>query len=1271
MPISLDIKKPTHSLNKAYLKETISRNNIEKFKAQLSLLFEKADPSCSEDTLKDYITDFLKNTWYSPEHAITVNKERKDFAIHTGKAFKDPVAVIAEVKRVDNAEMMSAGKPNVKALHELVLYYLQERITMGNNQLKFLLATDVYNWILIDSNEFDKKIYANNRIKKLYEVFVNDKKDNPFFYGELKKILNDADFIITATCFNLNEFKNNIINTEKTDDKKLISLYKILSPVHLIKLPFANDSNSLDKNFYAELLYLIGLEEVNEGSKKLIRRQKESSESSLIENAMIKIRNKDCIRDLPDATRYGITAAEQEYAIALELCITWINRILFLKLLEAQLLAYHKGDKSFLFLNEILLPDFDELNNLFFQVLAEKSATRREHLESKFSKVPYLNSSLFERTELERRTIDISALDNNMLLPLHKNTVLKDDKGKRKQGAVATLPYFFSFLDSYDFTSEGKAEIQEENKTLINASVLGLIFEKINGYKDGSFFTPGFITMYMCRETLRRAVTHEFNEYYNWNCSRFEDLQERIEFHDKEKRQEANILINRLTICDPAVGSGHFLVSALNELICIKHDLKILQYGHNRQRIKEYSLEIVNDELIIQDIETEDLFEYALNQKGNIKPEQQQLQETLFHEKETLIENCLFGVDINPNSVKICRLRLWIELLKNAYYTKESNYTQLETLPNIDINIKQGNSLISRFALDADLAPALKKSKFSIEAYKVAVQTYRNAESKEEKREMETLIETIKNDFQTDLSPNDPINKKLSKLRGELATFQQTDLFSGDTKKKSKANKELEKLSVAIEKLEKERNEIKNNAIYKDAFEWRFMFPEVLDNEGNFIGFNAIIGNPPYIQLQKMGADSDVLSKQGYECFTRTGDIYQLFYEQGLRLLKKNGQLGYITSNKWMRTDYGSVTREFLAKKCRTELVVDFGMAQMFDSATTYTNILILSKRAPVKTIWMCRIKDDYDATILLDDYVTFAKVEIENPNEKSWIAYRKEEYELIKKIVSKGKQLKEWNIQINYGLKTGFNEAFIIDTETKERLVQQDPKNTEVFVKILRGEDIKPYCPDWNNKWLVNTHNGVKNSSKPRVNAEKDYPALYEWLLKFETQLSKRTDKGDHWTNLRNCAYLEEFYKPKIIYPNMTKFMPFVYDKHQFFTNDKSFILTGQNLEYLTLFLNSKIFKYTFKEYFPELLGETREIRKVFFETVSVIPVTENEWFVAKCEAIIYNKQKSLPTIDLEKEVDEKLFDIYELTEAERLLILASFPSEKATKANSLLVNP
>lgn len=1264
--MQLSVQSPVKSLNKAYFKEKVSRNDIEIFKQNLQILFNKADAGYSEDTLKDYITEFLRNTWYNPDHAITTNKERKDFTIHTSKTAKDPVAIIAEVKKIGSSEMMSKDKPNVKSLHELVLYYLQER-AFGNNQIKHLLATDVNGWLLIDANEFDKKIYRNVKIKKLYEVFVNDKKDNPFFYDELKRILTDTEDIFTVTYFSLNEYKKIIANADKTDDKKLIALYKILSPVHLIKLPFANDSNRLDKNFYAELLHLIGLEEIKDGGKKLIRRKKESSEASLIENAIIKLINKDCIRDLPDATKFGLTTDEQQYNIALELCITWINRILFLKLLEAQLFAYHHSNKEYLFLNETFIHDFDELSNLFFQVLAEKSETRRKHLQNKFSKVPYLNSSLFERTELERKTIDISALDNGMTLPLHSDTVLKDDKGKRRQGSLPTLNYLFSFLDSYDFTSEGTAEIQEENKTLINASVLGLIFEKINGYKDGSFFTPGFITMYMCRETLRRAVIQKFNETNGWNHQTFEDLQEAIEYQDKEKRLQANKIINNLSICDPAVGSGHFLVSALNELISIKHELKILQFRHNSQRIKEYNIEIVNDELIIEEVETEQLFEYTLNQKGNIKAEQQQLQETLFHEKETLIENCLFGVDINANSVKICRLRLWIELLKNAYYTKETGYTQLETLPNIDINIKQGNSLMSRFELDSDLSPTLQKSKFTIDSYKAAVQTYRNAESKEEKRQMEELIETIKRDFRTDISPNDPINKKLSKLRGELSSFQQTDLFSTDVKKKAKANKQLEKLSASIDKLEEEKNEIKNNAIYKEAFEWRFEYPEVLNTDGRFIGFDAVIGNPPYIQLQKMGVESEILSKQGFECFTKTGDIYQLFYEQGIKLLKQNGQLGYITSNKWMRTDYGTVTRKFLSEKCNTSLVVDFGMGQMFDSATTYTNILFLSKMAPAKSLTMCRIKEDYNIAILLGDYVTFASVEMENPGERSWIAYGKREYELIKKIVGQGKPLKEWDIQINRGLLTGFNEAFIIDTKTRNQLVEEDPKSAAIIKKILRGEDVKAYMADWKGKWLINTHNGVKNSGIPRIEA-REYPAVFRWLSKFETALIKRLDKGDHWSNLRNCAYLEEFYKPKIIYPNMTKYMPFVYDKHQFFTNDKSFILTGNSLEYLTAFLNSKLFKFTFKEYFPELLGESREIRKVFFERVSVKSTVDEQWFKTMCDAMLTSKEKGLSTLELEKEIDNKFFNLYELTETERSLILGSLGSEAFSKRRSLV---
>ena len=284
---------------------------------------------------------------------------------------------------------------------------------------------------MIDANEFDKKIFNNTKIKRLYYTYVNDKKDNPFFYDELRKILAENNDTLTCTQFNLYSFKNIITNTNTADDRKLITLYKILSPAHLLKLPFANDSNSLDKGFYTELLHIIGLEEIKDGSKKLIQRKKISSEASLLENAIIKIKDKDCLRDLPDATKFGLTADEQAYNIALELCITWVNRILFLKLLEAQLYSYHQANKSHLFLNNSFIQDFDELNNLFFQVLAERPESRRERLLHKFNRVPYLNSSLFERTELERKTIDISALDNGLNLPLLDKTVLKDSNGKR------------------------------------------------------------------------------------------------------------------------------------------------------------------------------------------------------------------------------------------------------------------------------------------------------------------------------------------------------------------------------------------------------------------------------------------------------------------------------------------------------------------------------------------------------------------------------------------------------------------------------------------------------------------------------------------------------------------------------------------------------------------------------------------------------------------------------------------------------------------------
>ena len=872
-------------------------------------------------------------------------------------------------------------------------------------------------------------------------------------------------------------------------------------------------------------------------------------------------------------------------------------------------------------------------------------------------------------------------LDNQLLLSLSAHTVLKEEGGKRLAGKLPTLAYLFRFLDAYDFASEGAEEIQEENKNLINASVLGLIFEKINGYKDGSFFTPGAITMYMCRETIQRAVVHAFNRHLKNEKALPANTPDTFKSLDDVynaiggtiNKDTANNIINKITICDPAVGSGHFLVSALNEMVAIKSELRILTDKEGRL-LRDVEITVENDELIVLDDGR--LFQY--NPKSS---ESRRVQETLFNEKQTLIENCLFGVDLNPNSVKICRLRLWIELLKSAYYTAESGFTELETLPNIDINIKQGNSLVSRFPIEADLSPALKSIKWDIKAYRGFVNDYKNAKSKEEKRGLVTLINSIKSDFRTEIGLNDPKRKRLNKIGGEYEKLMNQKEIFGLTKAETKSRKTTrEKLEKEINKLSGEMDAIKDNKVFEGAFEWRFEFPEVLDADGRFGGFDVLLGNPPYVQIQKLAArEKEALERGDYKTYARTGDLYQLFYELGNRLLKAGGHLCYITSNKWMRADYGKGTREFFATQVKTEMVVDFGMAQLFSSATTYTNILLMQKIPAGGPILMCRIKDDYDSTVLLGDYVAFAGVEMENPGGESWITYDKKEYGLIRKIEAAGKPLQEWDIQINRGFLTGFNEAFIINTETRDRLVAEDSNSADVLKPILRGEDVKAYVPEWAGLWLVfipwhfplHLDDSISGSSdKAEQLLAEQYPAIYAHLKSYKRQLSARnkaeTGIRYEWYALQRWAanYYEDFSKPKIIYPNMTKYMPFVYDKHQFFTNQKCFIITGTSLGYLTAFLNSRIFRFAFKDYFPELLGDTRELSKVFFENVTVKPVdaATEEFFEILVEQIGEAKSAGKPTQNLEAEIELRLQEIYALSPSEIMLIDSKEGTESPT---------
>ncbi|MFN6340761.1 MAG: Eco57I restriction-modification methylase domain-containing protein [Bacteroidota bacterium] len=1188
--------KPRKALNKAFLKVKPNRTEIEGFKANLITLLDRTNDTESEEFHKNLVSDFLKKTYYDPNHFINT-KGRNDLVIHNGQNANSTVGVILEAKKPTNkTEMITTKKLNAKAFQELVLYYLRERITHKNLEVKHLVATNINEWFIFDATLFDRLFAQNKNLVKQFNDFeagrLADTKTD-FFYKQIAEpFIADITAEIEFTYFNIQDYQQPLRNTDKADDYSLIALFKLLSPEHLLKLPFTNDSNSLDKRFYSELLHIIGLKETNEKSKKLIERNKEGERytGTILENAIIQLDSLDKLSRLENPNKFGNTQQERLFNIALELSITWINRILFLKLLEAQLITYHnssrgfgKGDKSYSFLNLDKIKNYDDLNSLFFQVLARKYDERNEDVKQLFEKVPYLNSSLFEPTDIEQITLFISNLKDDKTIPIFSQTVLKDQQGKKRSGNISTLEYLFEFLDAYDFGAEGGSAIQEDNKTLINASVLGLIFEKINGYKDGSFFTPGFITMYMCRETIRKAVVQKFNETKKWNCNNIEELYDKI-----EDRKEANKIVNSIKICDPAVGSGHFLVSALNEMIAVKNDLKILQ-DRDGKRLKEYQVEVVNDELIVTDEEGE-LFEYNPSNK-----ESQRIQETLFHEKQTIIENCLFGVDINTNSVKICRLRLWIELLKSAYYKQAGSssaaYRELETLPNIDINIKCGNSLVSRFSIDADLKQALKKSKWTIESYRVAVATYRNAESKEQKREMERLIADIKSDFRSEISLNDPKVKKLRKLSGDLYQLtNQGQLFEMSKKEKADWNKKVTQLTEETKKLEAEIEEIKANKIFENAFEWRFEFPEVLNDDGDFVGFDVVIGNPPYISAVNMKRDVSIKNyfSTRYKLVSGTYDIYALFVELVRDISNTHASFSYIIPNKFLVAKYSENLLNYLIKNQSLQYSINLSKHNIFDEASVYPIIIFghLKQSKP------------------------FKKFIVENKESFIQFGELKEE-----KVLKKYPTIKDAGFKIQGGL-AGFQADSV-----KKYIQESNIENSIPFT--VSG------CVD---RYFVSNENvrymGVK------------YKQAY---ITLDCNLSN--DKLDFWRN------------PKIVIAGMTKEIESVYSDRPLALGVGIYGIHGLSEDDGYIFssiLNSKFISYYFKEMFKDkaLAGGYLAINKNTIEDIPYLKPDSNISFklLEKSKTIheLKKQNPSADTTDLENQIDQLVYQLYGLTEEE-----------------------
>ena len=1188
------------ALNKAYLKLPPTRSQIETFKENFNYLFKQVKDSEGEEFHKNEISEFLKKTYYSPNHYINT-RGRYDLVIHNGKDSTSSVGVIVEAKSpVNISEMPTVDNLNAKSILELILYYFRERISNKNLDLKHLITTNLYEWFIFDAHEFEKH-FANN--KSLVQNFIDFEegrssgKDTSFFYNSVAAaFLDTLDSEIKFTHLDLRDFEHITINSNQEDDNRLIPLYKIFSPEHLLKLQFKNDSNSLDKDFYRELLHIIGLEETKQGNKKLISRAGERTRNygSLLESAISILKTEDLISQVPKLSAFGETQDEQLFNISLELVITWINRILFLKLLEGQLVKYNKGDRNFTFLNQIVIPGYDSLNKLFFHVLAIPENERDERLKERFKNIPYLNSSLFESTDLERKSIRISNLDDENKLPIYNSTVLKDNLGKRISGEKATLAYLFEFLDAYNFSSEGVKGIQEENKTLINASVLGLIFEKINGYKDGSFFTPGFITQYMCHETITRAIVQKFNETKGWNCETLTDVHNKI-----EDKQEANSIINSLRVCDPAVGSGHFLVSALNELLSIKSELKILMDRQGRF-LREYHFEVINDELIVSDPDGEP-FEY--NPKNQ---ENQRVQEAIFHEKQTLIESCLFGVDINPNSVKICRLRLWIELLKHAYYRSKTRSPELETLPNIDINIKCGNSLISRYPLDADIRSALKSSKWTVDNYREAVMTYRNAETKEQKRSIEKLITEIKSNFESEVSKGDKRFLKLNKLNGELLSLTgQTSLFEFTKTQKDKWIRKVKKLTEEINKYETEIEDIKSNKIFENAFEWRFEFPEVLNNDGDFVGFDVVLGNPPY------GLNLSESEKQYYyNKYIKTAgeiEIYCYFIELGLaNILRTNGLFSFITTNTIFYLDKFSKVRNNIFLKNNIVTLVELEKLVFADAPDIVPGIFVIEKRKDNQNeILLFKSKytnKTYDLIYFSDFNINHIRQsKFEGRENQTFRLITNNDKELLIEKLSRLIKLKS-NYKVVYGIKTGDNKQFI---------TTQPEKIGNWKRCISSANNISKYVIKWKGDYLnvVNELAGLNNINyeQPKI--------LIQYIRKISmpTRLVCALDTAGDFYPLNNFSFI---------------------------ISEK-----GYSLKLLLGILNSNLINWYFSNCYIDY-----NIKPKYIEQLPLPMSLDSKKIEEHIEIILKLKQDDLVLniSSLELEIDRLVYDLYGLTEDE-----------------------
>lgn len=566
-----------------------------------------------------------------------------------------------------------------------------------------------------------------------------------------------------------------------------------------------------------------------------------------------------------------------------------------------------------------------------------------------------------------------------------------------------------------------------------------------------------------------------------------------------------------------------------------------------------------------------------------------------YETKLSILRNNIYGVDIDPTAIEISRLRAWLSIIVDVKDVKK-----IKPLPNLEFKFVCANSLIG---LDTTIQQSLLPADPNLKSELMRIRDEYYATSNKKTKE------------------------KLQKEYGKLTHPQQAGIF--DTE---------------------ETRQLKSYRPFENGRMSSFYDPDLMHGVS---AFDVVIGNPPYVQLQKFARTQiqKDLEKQNFKTFTKNADLYCLFYEQALELLKNKGALVFITSNKWMRSGYGEKLREYFVNEANPKILIDFGGFKVFESATVDTNILIVEKDKNTNSLQGVHFKNDYKKGDSIPEYINTHSITLSHMNKDSWFVGSTAEVDLKTKIEALGKPLKDWDVKIYRGVLTGLNEAFIVDQKKRSELISQDAKSAEIIKPILRGRDIKRYGYEFANLYVLMTGFDIDIPAK--------YPAVYEHLKKFEEKAKKRDDQGKNWYNLRSCAYYEEFGKEKVMYPVMSSSASFFYDKEGFYCNDKGFFISGTNLKYLTAVLNSGITHYYLKQIGSPLGDAAIEYRKIYLDLFPVPPVvTGNKTSVDTIENLVDQilfVKKVDPKADtkaLESQIDTLVYQLYALTPEEIKII-------------------